>query len=221
MSRWALKEAFPWPVRACHWVFALGIVVLAVTGAFIRSPFWLFGLNMGQVLYVHYTLMYVVPIALAVRVYWAFLGRGSAVLPDTRRIDRDFRNFGPQEANKGTLLDMGAYLLFLRRTRPRTAKYNGWEKGAYLSWALLLAAAAYTGFAIYGLTYAWPVFQWGTDLAGGLGPMRNVHYLIMWLFVASAMVHVYLSFAEDVPAVMLMLLGRETAPGRRSPIDPT
>jgi Ni/Fe-hydrogenase 1 B-type cytochrome subunit len=208
-------------VRACHWVFAVSVVALAVTGACIRSPFWLLGLDMGQVLYIHHTFMYVLPIALAVRVYWAFLGRGSAVLPDTRRIERDYRNFAPQSANKGTLLGMAAYLLFFRRTRPRTAKYDGWEKGAYVSWAVLLTACAYTGFAVYGPTCSWPAFQLGTYMAGGLGPMRDLHYLIMWVIVATAAVHVYLSLAEDLAAVMLIMFGRETVPRRDAPADPT
>jgi Ni/Fe-hydrogenase 1 B-type cytochrome subunit len=216
VSRWAFREAFPWPVRACHWVFAASIVVLAVTGAWIRSPFWLFGLDMAQVRYVHYTFMYVLPIAFAVRVYWAFLGRGSALLPDTRRVGRDFHNFGPQRENKGTLLSTAAYLVFLRRTRPRTAKYNGLEKGGYVFWSLLLLVSVFSGFAIYGLTYSWPVFQWATAMAGGLGPMRDIHYLVMWVFVATSAVHVYLAIAEDLPAARLILTGQETVPDTMS-----
>ena len=212
MTRTAYRQEFPWPVILAHWAFLVCLVVQAVTGFYIHSPFWFFGATMGQMLYVHDVFMYAILVVLLVRIYWAFFGRGSAVLPDTRAIDRDYRNFGPQAVNQGTLIPVASYLLFLRRTRPRTAKYNGWEKGAYVAWALLLLASAYTGFAIYGPTYSWPVFAVGTRLLGGLGPMRGVHYLLMWAFVAWAIVHTYLALAEDLPAARLILVGRETVP---------
>ncbi|ETC14707.1 hypothetical protein CFSAN001697_12165 [Salmonella enterica subsp. enterica serovar Cerro str. CFSAN001697] len=68
------------PVRLWHWITALSIVVLAVTGYFIGRPlpsiqgeatfmFW-----MGWIRLIHFTTAYIFTVALLFRIYWACVG---------------------------------------------------------------------------------------------------------------------------------------------------
>ena len=71
---------FEAPVRIWHWVHALSIAVLCVTGYFIANP--LPALQgeasdhflMGTFREIHFIAAYVFAIAFAVRIYWAIVG---------------------------------------------------------------------------------------------------------------------------------------------------
>ena len=210
MTHGAYREDHPLPAVMLHWAHLACMLLLGFTGFFIASPFRFLGMTMATAQWIHYVCMYVVLIVLAARVYWAFYGRGSTTVKGTRLLDHDYRNFGPQAANRGQLVQTIKYYLFLRNTHPATAKYNPLQKATYLFWAVLLLLQAYTGFALYGLTYNWPFFAFGTALLGGLAAMRVVHYLIMWIFIITAMIHIYLSVAEDIDGLPLMFWWRET-----------
>ncbi len=210
MTHGAFHEDHPLPAVIMHWVHLVSMFVLAFTGFFIHWPFSFAGLAMGTARYLHFVFMYVVLIDLAVRVYWSFFGAGSSLVKGTREKGPDYRNFGPQRLNRGQFLETVKYYLFLRKTHPRTGKFNSLQKGTYVFWAFLLLFQGYTGFAIYGPTYDLPFFAWGTGMVGGLMAMRTIHYLIMWVFILTTLVHVYLSVAEDVDAVPLMFLYKET-----------
>ncbi len=209
MAHGAFHEEHPLPAVIMHWVHLVSMIMLVVTGFYIHWPFPIAGLTMGVMRYLHFAFMYIVLVDLAVRVYWAFFGKGSSLTRGTRETGKDWRNFGPQKANRGQFVQTVRYYLFMRKTHPRTAKFNSLQKGTYVFWALLLLLQAYTGFAIYGLTYDWPFFAAGTAFVGGLMNMRTIHYLIMWVFIITTMIHVYLSVAEDVDAIPLMFLWRE------------
>jgi len=218
MTHGVYREGHPLPTVLMHWLHLVCMILLGFTGFFIDSPFRFFGMTMGTAQWIHYVCMYVVLINLAARVYWAFYGNGSAVAKGTRLIDRDYRNFGPQQANRGQLLETVKYYLFLRKTHPASAKFNSLQKGTYVFWAALLLVQAYTGFALYGPTYNWPFFAAGTAAVGGLMTMRMIHYFIMWVFMITTMVHIYLSVAEDLSALPLMFWWKET-PAAEEPVD--
>lgn len=208
MSHGAYRESHPLPAVLMHWTHLLSMIALAFTGFFIHYPF--FNGAMATIRYVHFIAMYIVLINLVARVYWAFFGAGSSPDKGTRTTVRDYKNFGMQAQNKGQAVETVKYYLFLRKTHPRTAKFNTLQKGTYDFWALLLLLQGYTGFAIYGVTYDWPFFAFGTQLVGGLMTMRMIHYFIMWVFIVTTMIHVYLSAAEDIEAVPLMFFFKET-----------
>jgi Ni/Fe-hydrogenase 1 B-type cytochrome subunit len=72
------------PLRLWHWINALAIVVLAVTGYFIGSPppsltgeasdHYLF----GDIRFAHFVAAYVLIVGCAFRLYWAFAGNHHA-----------------------------------------------------------------------------------------------------------------------------------------------
>ncbi len=211
MARGAYREAHPLPYVTIHWTHLVSMVALCLTGFFIHYPFM--PLRMGIVRQVHFAFMYVVLAAFAARVWYAFTGR-TAAEKGSREVVRDFHNFAPQAANHGQLLETVKYYLFLRRAHPPSGKYNPLQKSAYVAIGLLLLLQAYTGFAIYVPAQSAPVFgavlAFGTNLAGGLMAIRTLHYLVMWMFIAITLVHVYLAVVEDAAEVPLMFLWRET-----------
>lgn len=170
----------------------LSMIVLAFTGFFIHYPF--FAAPMGTMRMLHFISMYVLVFNLIARIYWAFFGS-----------DRDYRQFLWSRENKGKFWPIISYYLFLRKQHPITGKYNPLQKITYCSWAVLIVAQAYTGFALY-----WPdasVFAAFIELVRGLFYVRMIHYLIMWLFIVTAGLHLYLVFAEDLVELPHMLFG--------------
>lgn len=208
MSHGAYKEAHPIGMRITHWVHLISMVVLAVTGFYIHNPF--FDGVMGWMRTLHFIFMYVVLVALIARIYFAFFGR-SATLRGSRAVETDIKNFLPQAENKGKFIEMLKYYLFLRKTHPVTGKYNSLQKLTYSFLGALLLVQAFTGFAMYG-PYV-DRFMWLTTPLGGLMVVRQIHYLVMWVFILITMIHVYLSAAEDVEALPLMFWGKETPAG--------
>ncbi|TLM74909.1 MAG: Ni/Fe-hydrogenase, b-type cytochrome subunit [Actinobacteria bacterium] len=205
MSHGAYKEAHPFPARVTHWIHLVCMVVLAFTGFFIHFPFSTASMELMRSL--HFVCMWLVLINLVIRFVLVFTLRDANV-KGTREVAPDWINWIPQPENKGKFLRTIGYYLFVVKKHPRTGKYNPLQKLAYVAMQVFLVLQGITGFAIYGPTDQ--VFAGLTDAVGGLMVMRMAHYFIMWVFILITMIHVYLSCAEDVEALPLMFLGKET-----------
>jgi len=77
------KRAYVWqlPVRIFHWVNALAITVLIITGLLISHPPALISMNeaseqfwFGYIRMIHFMSAYLMVAVLIMRVYWAFKG---------------------------------------------------------------------------------------------------------------------------------------------------
>jgi Ni/Fe-hydrogenase 1 B-type cytochrome subunit len=203
------RDEHPGPAVLMHWVHLVSIIGLVITGLDIHRPFaaW----PMATVRTIHFLLMYFLVINLVVRIYWAFVGQGSASHSNMARGKiRDYRYFGPEPENKGKLVEIVKYYLFMRKEHPATSKFNTLQKVTYVFWIPLIILQAITGFSIYGPTQAWPFFSSITMWLGGLQMVRNYHYLIMWVFILTVAIHVYLAVAEDASAFLLMFFWKET-----------
>lgn len=210
MAHVTTREEHPWPAVAMHWIHLISIFVLTYTGFYIHGPFGPGSMTLMRT--VHFFFMFVLIITALARIIWAFLG-GSASQGSRTKI-RDYKHFGYQRENRGKALETAKYYLFLRRTHPAGAKYNTLQKGTYLFWLLLIVLQAITGFALWTRTAEF--FQPLTYLVGGPIAMRAIHYFIMWLFIVTTLVHIYLSIAEAPWQAPLMFFGRET---RDSDVD--
>jgi Ni/Fe-hydrogenase 1 B-type cytochrome subunit len=207
MSRYTTREEHPLPAITLHWVHLVSMFALIFTGFYIHYPF--FAGAMSIMRNTHFVAMFVLITTTVLRVYWAFAGRGSAST-GSRRLVPDWKHFAPESENKGQLLETLKYYLFLRRSHPRSAKFNTLQKATYISWLVLIVAQAITGFAMWSQTAA--AFQPMTYLFGGVTQVRVDHYLIMWLFIATMMIHIYLSMAEAWVEVSIMFVWKETRP---------
>jgi Ni/Fe-hydrogenase 1 B-type cytochrome subunit len=208
LSETATREEHPLTAVVLHWAHLVSFLTLVITGWLIYRPAQPF--PMGTVRTVHFVTMFVFILTTVVRIYWAFFGAGSA-RPGERRKLPDWRHFAAERDNRGTMRPTLAYYLFLRKTKPRTGKYNPLQKLTYgYVFPLGMVLMALTGFAIWEPTMG--AMAWFTGLLGGLAAVRLVHFLGMVVLVMFWLVHIYLVVFEDVKELPLMMIHREPRP---------
>ncbi|MEJ2726103.1 MAG: cytochrome b/b6 domain-containing protein [Deltaproteobacteria bacterium] len=201
----ATREEHPWPVAVLHWVHLTSLFILMLTGGYIRSPYYSGGMQVNQLL--HFTFMWVFILTAIVRVYWAFLGAGSAGRGSRQKI-RDYHWFAFGKADRQTFLDTLKYYLFLRRSRPEAPKFDPVFKVFFYFWLLLITLQAISGLSMWPATKSF--FHPLTYLVGGLAAMHTIHYFIMWIFIASVSVHIYLAVTELRARLGVMFLRHES-----------
>jgi Ni/Fe-hydrogenase 1 B-type cytochrome subunit len=191
------KYDHPIPARIMHQINLVCMFVMVATGFFIHKPnFSLLGIDMNLARYVHFITAFAILLNSVTRIYWSIFGA-----------PRDIKYFLPEKDNKGKLFPMMAYYYFLRKTKPKTSKYNGWQKSTYVLWTIALWFMALTGFAMLWKTNPF----WASVVAafGGLSMIHAIHYLVMWFFVASVLFHIYLVLFDDFKSFLSMFFGIE------------
>lgn len=209
MAHVHMREEHPLPARVMHWAHLLCILTLTVTGFFIHDPFaaW----SMTVVRNLHFWAMYILIAVLVIRIYWAIFGGGSSQHGSADKI-RDGKFFVYEKQNRKQLIPTVKYYTFFKKTHPPTSKFNPLQKATYVAWAFLILLQALTGFAIYTPTA--PYLAGLSYMIGGPTQMRVLHYLLMWVFIVTTLIHVYLAVAEDIGAFWLMFFGIATKPER-------
>ncbi len=208
----ATREEHPLPAVMMHWVHVVAIAALIFSGFYVHYPF--FADAMRTMRTVHILAAFVLIATVVVRLYWMFLGAGSAGSGSTVRVP-DWRHFAPERANRGQLLRTVRYYLFLRRSHPRTAKFNTLQKATYALWLVAIVAQCLTGFAMWGPTRA--ALEPLTYALGGTQAVRVDHYLVMWLLIVTLMIHIYLATAEAWAQMAIMFLWRPTGARETEP----
>lgn len=186
------------PVRIIHWTTVIAIVVLTVTGIYIAHPF--IGTTgpatdqylMGTIRFIHIVAAFVFTTAVLFRLYWAFMGglyaRWHQFLPSTR-------------ARLRGLVRMLGYYTFLRKRPPEVVGHNALAGLTYFGLYLLFLVQIATGFALLSLpdqggfwkaAFGWIILRFGAQ------PVRLVHDLLMYLFLAFVVHHVYSALLIDV-----------------------
>jgi len=102
-----------------------------------------------------------------------------------------------------TIPDMLAYYLFLKDTHEEYGKFNPLQALTYFFWGLLLIIETLTGFAIYsgnifGIWDSRTAFGWVNNILGGMPITRLVHFAIMWIFIITVPVHVYMVILKNL-----------------------
>lgn len=192
------------PVRLWHWLNAIAIVVLAVTGYFIGVPLpstpgeasdhFL----MGYVRFMHFAAGQLLALGLLARAYWAVVGNHHARELFTVPVMR--------KAYWREVIAMLAWYLFLR---PRPNQYVGHNPLArlmmFFGFLLLTLFMIATGFALYGegaqaghwthtLFTSWVIPMFG----GNSQDVHTWHRLAAWAIVCFVIVHVYAAIREDI-----------------------
>lgn len=170
--------------RAGHWIHLVNMVLLILSGLQIRFPgFNLFG-SMGNARLVHFVDMYIF-LFIGVFHLYRFFASGKWVASGLTR--RNLRGLG------GTF----KYYLFLTEEEPPAEVYNPLQ---IISYGLVFAVSALmviVGFALY-----WPAqLAVVADAFGGLMTLRQIHYLLAWVFIAFTILHLYLVIFENPRAI--------------------
>ena len=183
-----------WPVRVTHWLIALSIVVLAVTGIYIGRPFLVvpgaatYPFVTGTVKVVHSYAAIVFTLAVFSRIVWMFLGNSYA----------RWENFIPVRSHrrKGLVSTLEFYLFLLRKP-PGYVGHNPLAGLTYSLVFVLYLVMIATGFTLYSVSarVSSPMhaFQFLIPLFGGAQTARFLHHVVMWLLLGFAVHHVYSS----------------------------
>ena len=190
------------PVRVWHWVNALSITLLAITGYLVANP--LPSLSgeasdhflMGYIRFLHFAAAYVFAVGFLGRIYWALVGnRYSRQL---FRLPLHRMTFWKE------LLHEVRWYAFLEK-EPK--KYVGHNPLAHLFMVAIItvggAIMLLTGFALYaeqtGLgSWQDSLFGWLIPLLGQSQDVRLWHHWGMWVIVVFVMLHVYVAIREDI-----------------------
>lgn len=200
-GRYRWVYLWSWPIRAMHWVAALSIVVLAVTGFFIGRPYFMAGGEsgspyvMGTMRFIHYVAAAFLVMTGIVRTYWLFAGnryeRWKALFPVTKK---DFVNLWRQVKH---------YLMLEKRgEEPHYLGHNPLQQLSYTGIYVLALVQVITGFALYvqatPQTWGFELMGWVIPGLGGLQMVRFIHHVVTWAFLIFIPIHVYLATRADV-----------------------
>ncbi len=195
------RRVYVWelPVRVYHWVNAISVAVLIVTGYLIGRPvsigasaeayqqYWF-----GTVRFIHFFCAYVYVFNFLARLYWGFVGNQYA----------RWNNFFPlTKAQRREIADViKTDVLQTKRHGAISTGHNSLAAFIYFLTFLAFVAQSITGFALYSSmshSFIPRLFTWIVPLLGGEMGVRYWHHLLMWFFVGFIIVHIYLSFYHD------------------------
>lgn len=194
-----MKPVYVWefPVRLSHWLNVFSIVVLAVTGFYIGSPFIhatdAESLVTAHMRFIHFTAAYVFTVSVILRMYWWFAGNKNARL----------NQFIPTTAERlQNTYQTGKFYAFCQRTLPHSQGHTGLAGLTYTFLFLLYLIEITTGFAMLSVAHGggavWTLLGgWSLGLMS-VAYLRLVHHLIMWIICLIVIVHVYTGWENDI-----------------------
>ncbi len=195
------RRVYVWelPVRAYHWINAIALVLLCITGYLIGAPIRAFYASeayqqywFGWVRFIHFTAAFVYVFNFAARLYWGFVGNKYA----------RWNNFFPlKKSQRQEIVDViKTDVLQTKLHGEISTGHNSLAAFIYFFTFLAFVAQSVTGFALYSsMSNSWlpRMFVWIVPLMGGEFGVRFWHHLFLWFFVAFIVVHVYLAFYHD------------------------
>lgn len=192
---------FQVPVRIWHWVHALSIMVLAVTGYFIAHPMTSLSgeasdhFLMGNFRLVHFIAAFVFAVGLFVRFYWAIVGnKYSRELLIVPIWSGDYWKRFWHEIK---------FYAFLTRKMSKNPGHN--PLAQFFLWLINVVLALFmvcTGFALYSQgtgagSWADIMFGWVFVIEPSSQTVRMWHLFGMWLMVLFIIIHIYMIIRAD------------------------
>lgn len=195
------RRVYVWelPVRAFHWINAIGIFLLFFTGLLIGNPLRIFTTNepfeqywFGWIRFLHFATAYIVLFTFLFRVYWGFVGnryaRWSSYLPLTKDHWKDL------------LETIRVDILQLQMKGRISIGHNYLASMTYLGLFLIFIFQVVSGFGLYASmsdSFIPKLFTWIVPLMGSDAAVRQWHHILMWPFAIFTVIHVYLCFYHD------------------------
>ena len=201
MKNKVLRRVYVWerPVRFFHWLNALAIVVLCITGYLIGSPIAIqstaeasFSYWFGTVRFLHFLAAYIFFYNFIFRIYWGFVGNKYA----------NWKNFIPTTKTYfKEMWDVIRIDILLKRNREHlSVGHNALAGFIYFMTFIAFAIQCLTGGGLYAsMSDAWlpALFAWVPGVFGNDQTLRMVHHITMWFFIVFSIIHVYLVFYHD------------------------
>jgi len=199
MSESCKFKCYIWelPVRWCHWLNVVSIVILAVTGFLIGRPYSLGSsaseFAMGWIRFAHFTAAYVFTVSVASRILWSLIGNRYA----------NWKEFLPFLTSNGRqkMIRMLRYYMLMDKEVPETVGHNPMATTAYLVLFFIYLLMILTGFSLYaehapgGLMHKSLGFMYALFSNQG---MRLAHHFSMYLIFGFMVNHIYSAWLMDI-----------------------
>ncbi|PTW51379.1 MULTISPECIES: Ni/Fe-hydrogenase, b-type cytochrome subunit [Rhodovulum] len=206
----AAVYVYEMPVRIWHWVNALAITILIVTGYLIASPPPTMEIAeatdqfvFGYIRFAHFASGMVLTVAFLGRIYFAFVGNRHArqlfYIPVWRK--RWWKE----------MIFEARWYAFLEKEPKKYIGHNPLAHFAMFTFITLgMTFMIVTGFALYaegagqGSFYdSW--FGWVLGLVGNSQRLHTLHHLGMWAITLFAIFHIYAAIREDIMSRQSMI----------------
>jgi len=185
------------PVRITHWVNALSILTLSITGFYIGAPFLYAvsdtALPMATMRFIHFTAGYIFTASVLFRIYWWFVGNQYA----------RWNQFVPTTMERvQNTVQCGVFYCFLEDEIPHSPGHTGMAGISYAVIFTLFLFEVVSGFAMLhlanggGMVYAIGG-GWMLDVLSA-GTIRMLHHVFMWCIWIFVIIHVYISWHNDI-----------------------
>ncbi len=196
-----LRRVYVWeqPVRIYHWLNALVLLALIVTGFYIANPLALqskteasFMYTMGWFRYIHFIAAYLFFFNFLFRLYWGFVGNKYAnwkqFIPTSKRFIKEIWHV------------IKIDILMMKGKEHISIGHNARAGFIYFFTFIAFLVQCITGFGLYASMSDWwlpRLFGWVPAMFGGDIVTRQVHHWSMWFFILFVVIHVYLVFYHD------------------------
>lgn len=179
------------PVRLLHWCYAPAVLAGFWSGLYINNPSRSLGFkSMEHAQKTHFIAQYVLLSSFLARVYNGYVTKNyREIIPDRKAL-KDMPKFMKYE-------------LFLTKRKPEFPKYNPAQKVIFTGLALLIPLQILTGFGLYSSK----TFQKTVDMAGGLNPLRKLHYLLSLSISSLAAGHIYFALTDSLRKLKSIFTG--------------
>ncbi|RHJ87688.1 Ni/Fe-hydrogenase, b-type cytochrome subunit [Parabacteroides sp. AM08-6] len=196
-----LREVYVWelPVRFYHWLNALCIIILCITGFIIADPPAImteteasFSYWFGIVRFIHFVTAFVFFFNFVFRIYWGFVGNRFA----------RWNNFIQLKKSqwKEILQIIKVDILMIKSKPIESIGHNALASLIYFVMFLAFLLQSITGFGLYAKmseSFFPQLFAWTIPVLGGDLVAREIHHFLMWFFILFAIIHIYLVCYHD------------------------
>jgi len=201
MENTSIRRVYVWqlPVRFYHWLNALAVLALAITGYIIGKPLAIvnaaeasYSYWFGTVRFIHFLAAFLFFFNFVFRIYWGFVGNTFA----------RWQNFLPfRKAQIREAVDVLKVDILQSATKPiDSIGHNAVAGFTYFLTFLAFLFQCVTGFGMYAAMSRALLPQalaWIVPLMGGDFAVRQWHHMMMWFFILFSIIHVYLVFYHD------------------------
>jgi len=191
------KRIYAWefPVRFTHWINALCIFALSITGFYIGNPF-MYAISskqyiMGWMRFIHFVAAYMFLMSVIIRVYWAFVGNKYAC----------YKVWFPFSGEKmSEFVNALKFYSFMSRKPPYTVGHHALAGFTYLIVYMMFLFEIISGFALYSVNHKgaiWYALGGWLTASMALQMIRLYHHLVMYVLLAFTLIHVYFAWYSD------------------------
>ena len=180
-------------LRIFHWLRALAILILVITGFYISWPFLVAPessdvLVQGYIRAAHQIFGFLLVSITLVRAYLFFFGKS----------DIERRSFKDVLSPKSWITQLKSYLWMGHLDK--AGVYGPLQFVTYFAISVVALLICVTGLVLYANVYHQGLggllggtANWVTAMMGGLAPVRIWHHYFTWVFIIFVVIHVYMA----------------------------